>query len=99
MQTAQDFLNYTFLGLCFKSSHSNAPSPPPRIRICKNLFVDDITNYNLIMINLFVIKVFGAPSHQGGRVHQVALSQVGLTVEHEKLPKLGRVEDHDVLVL
>ena len=45
------------------------------------MFVDDITNYNLIMINLFVLKVFGAPSHQGGRVHQVALSQVGLVVE------------------
>ena len=41
----------------------------------------DITNDNLIMINLFVFKVFGAPSHQGGRVHQVALSQVGLIVE------------------
>ena len=47
----------------------------------KNMFVDDITNYNLIMINLFVFKVLGAPSHQGGRVHQVALSQVGLVVE------------------
>ena len=81
MQTAQDCFNFTFFGLCFKSSQSNAPSPPPRIRICKNLFVNDITNYNLIMINLFVLKVFGAPSHQSGRVHQVALSQVGLVVE------------------
>ena len=59
----------------------------------------DITNYNLIIINLFVFKVLGAPSHQGGRVHKVALSQVGLVVEIiEMLTKFGTMTPGGILV-
>ena len=81
MQTAKDFLTLPFLGCALKVHIAKRHLHLRESGSVKNMFVDDITNYNLIMINLFVLKVFGAPSHQSGRVHQVALSQVGLVVE------------------
>ena len=48
---------------------------------------------------LFVFIVLSSCPHQSSCVHQVALTQVCLVVKHQKLPKVGRVEDHDVLVL
>ena len=52
-----------------------------------------------IKIYLFVFIVLISSPHQSGCVHQVALTQVCLIIKHQKLPKVGRVENHDVLVL
>ena len=52
-----------------------------------------------LKIYLFVSVVLSSCPHQSSCVHQVTLSQVCLVVKHQKLPKVGRVEDPDVLVL